>query len=64
MTLTPSATNAARWLASIDEAPHPVIPSLRDRFGLSPSEAIAAIREANRLRGERKHISTPGQNDG
>lgn len=41
---------AATWLASFDEAPHPVIPALRQRFGLNPKEACIAIREASERR--------------
>lgn len=39
---------AARWLASTPPAQRgPVVPALRERFGLSPSEACAVIREVN-----------------
>lgn len=39
---------AAEWLATLpqQQRPHPVIPALRERFGLSLSEAAEACREA------------------
>lgn len=39
---------AAAWLRSIPQAerPHPIIPALRERFGLTAGEAVQAIREA------------------
>lgn len=42
---------AARWLATggSDRA-RPPVPQLRERFGLSPAEAVEAIREANLIR--------------
>jgi hypothetical protein len=43
---------AAAWLASTPESdrPHPIIPALRERFGLSAVEAVEAIREANQIK--------------
>ncbi|MBS9720240.1 hypothetical protein JYU29_06015 [Tianweitania sp. BSSL-BM11] len=39
---------AARWLATEprDRVPHPIVPALRSRFGLTAQEACAAIKEA------------------
>ncbi|WP_336741354.1 hypothetical protein [Aureimonas altamirensis] len=42
---------AARWLASQTNPPHPVIPALRTRFNLSALHAVQAIREAQLIRG-------------
>ncbi|WAP69301.1 hypothetical protein OH818_03100 [Jiella pelagia] len=41
---------AARWLAFEKTPPHPIVPALRRRFGLSPVEACTAIREAGLIR--------------
>ena len=43
---------AAAWLAStpVELRPHPLVPALRARFGLTAIEAVTAIREANRRR--------------
>jgi hypothetical protein len=41
---------AARWLAAREEVPHPVVPALRQRFGLNASDACIAIREASEMR--------------
>lgn len=40
---------AATWLASrpFHQRPHPIVPQLRKLFGLTTTEACAAIREAN-----------------
>ena len=45
-------TRAASWLAVTPKAQRPknVIVELRDRFGLSPQEACAAIAEYNLIR--------------
>lgn len=39
---------AAEWLASTsqEKRPHPIVPALRQRFGLTALEAVQAIREA------------------
>lgn len=41
---------AAAWLASTPESerPHPIIPAIRERFGLSAVEACEAIRQSHR----------------
>lgn len=39
---------AADWLATQERKPTPIVPALRSRFGLSPLEAVVAIREAGR----------------
>lgn len=42
-------SSAAEWYATNREtAERPIIPALRRRFGLSPLEAIIAVREAAR----------------
>lgn len=41
---------AADWLQSQARAPHPIIPIIRRQFGLTAVQAVAAIREANRMR--------------
>ena len=43
---TAAIDEAAAWLASQEEAPHPVVPFLRQRFGLSTLDACKAITEA------------------
>lgn len=47
-------TLAAQWLADLREAPHPVVPALRERFGLSALEATEACAMAQRFRTYRK----------
>jgi len=42
---------AALWLATEPNPTHPIVPALRRRFGLSPTEACQAIREAALIRG-------------
>ncbi len=44
---------AARWLASVPQAerPRPIVPAMRQRFGLSAVDACQAIREAALLHG-------------
>jgi hypothetical protein len=40
---------AAAWLRSVpsNDRPRPLVPALRERFGLSALEAVEVIREAN-----------------
>lgn len=40
---------AAEWLRSVPqhERLHPIVPALRERFGLTALQAVEAIREAN-----------------
>ena len=45
---------AAIWLADLREPPHPVVPALKERFGLSAVEACEAIAWAERMRVYRK----------
>lgn len=40
---------AAIWFADQHPRPAPPIPALRDRFGLTPLEAVEAIRMADRM---------------
>lgn len=56
MTLTPpehersaAIDEAASWLAQTprERIGRPIVPTLRERFGLTVSEACAALREAN-----------------
>ncbi|MDQ6434375.1 hypothetical protein RB623_09975 [Mesorhizobium sp. LHD-90] len=43
---------AAEWLVEAGhDAPRPVMPELKRRFGLSTGEAIKAIKMANEMRG-------------
>jgi hypothetical protein len=48
---------AAEWLATTDPSAtgihRPVVPCLRERFGLNASDAIEAVRRANVLRNAR-----------
>lgn len=52
---------AAAWLRAQTSRPSPVIPALRSKFGLTPLEAIQAIRAA----GESQDMETRAgsQND-
>lgn len=57
MTLTPpehehneAVTIAAQWLASEQTPPRPIIPTLRQRFGLSALEATEAAAMADTYR--------------
>lgn len=43
-------TAAASWLATEKNPPHPIVPDLRQRFGLTLSEAVAAVREATLIK--------------
>lgn len=59
--VSPDAMDAAAtWLVAtpIEQRPRPVIPMLEELFGLSPVAAVAAIREADRLRKEARDAST------
>ena len=49
-------SEVARWLASIpvEKRPHPIVPMIRSRFGLSTIEACMAIKEASLIEGRRK----------
>lgn len=42
----PAIDEAAAWLADLDEAPRPVVPALRTRFGLTVKEACEACARA------------------
>lgn len=49
--MKPAIRSAAQWLLRQAGRPQPkIIPTLRQRFGLSPAQAITAICEANRMR--------------
>lgn len=50
---TEAVQEAARWLATTPDhmKPHPVVPALRARFGLSAKEACEAITQACLIRG-------------
>ena len=41
---------AARWLADRPNPPRPIVPALRERFGLSALEATEACAMAQRIR--------------
>ncbi|RWH93747.1 MAG: hypothetical protein EOQ89_04820 [Mesorhizobium sp.] len=50
--LSDKADEAAVWLtANWWKAERPLVPFLRKRFGLSPHEAVEAMRESARMRG-------------
>jgi len=40
---------AAQWLADQRQPPHPVVPALKERFGLSALEACEAIARARQM---------------
>lgn len=57
MTLTPpehqhseAVVQAAQWLADQNPAPQPIVPHLRERFGLSALEACEAAALSNKYR--------------
>lgn len=43
-------SEAARWLAFEKNPPRPIVPAIRDRFGLTPLQASEAIAEAQLIR--------------
>lgn len=45
---------AAVWIAELTNRPHPLVPVLKERFGLSAVEACEAIAWADRMRVYRK----------
>jgi hypothetical protein len=45
---------AAIWLADLGEPPHPIVPALKQRFGLSAVQSCEAIAWAERMRVYRK----------
>ena len=49
-----NVVQAAQWLADEQTPPQPVIPHMRERFGLSALEACEAAALANRYRIYRK----------
>lgn len=51
--LSEAQQKAAVWLAGVFEVPHPIIPHMRDNFGLSAKEAIDAIKHASDIRRRR-----------
>ncbi|KRB61372.1 hypothetical protein ASE04_21110 [Rhizobium sp. Root708] len=51
---TDAAVVAAQWLAEQNPAPQPIIPIMRERFGLTPLEASEACALANKFRVCRK----------
>lgn len=48
---TAGIDEAASWLLRQAEAPRPIIPAIRSRFGLTAPDACRAIQEANLRRG-------------
>lgn len=50
--INPRVVEAGRWLATAPEheKPNPIIPALRQRFGLTMLEATEAVAEANLIR--------------
>jgi hypothetical protein len=49
-----AVVQAAQWLAEQIAPPSPIIPELRQRFGLTPKEACEAAGLANSFRTARK----------
>jgi hypothetical protein len=49
-----SVEQAAQWLADQNPPPSPVVPALRQRFDLNPSEACEAISLARSFRINRR----------
>ncbi len=49
-----AVVQAAQWLADQNPPPHPIVPALRSRFGLSALEACEAVALSNRYRTFRK----------
>jgi hypothetical protein len=47
---TDPVARAAQWLAGQPSRPHPVVPALRQRFGLTAPQAVQAIRMAAAMR--------------
>lgn len=47
---TELVTRAAIWLADQAQPAHPIVPALKDRFGLSAKEACEATALAERYR--------------
>lgn len=45
---------AAQWLADQKEPPHPAVPTLRERFGISDLEACRACALAQTFRTNRR----------
>lgn len=45
-----SVVQAAQWLADEKDPPRPIIPIIRERFGLSALEACEAAALSNRYR--------------
>lgn len=46
----PAIGEAAAWLAAQPEPPRPLVPALRQRFGLTPKEACEAAARAQDCR--------------
>ncbi|NRP19898.1 hypothetical protein LPJGGPFB_03156 [Ensifer adhaerens] len=44
-----TVTIAAQWLADQRDPPHPIVPELRSRFGLSALECCEAISRARQM---------------
>nr|WP_028002951.1 hypothetical protein [Sinorhizobium meliloti] len=51
---TAAVEQAAMWLSEQNPAPHPVIPTLRDRFGISALEACEAAALSVKFRTYRR----------
>lgn len=51
-TASAAIDEAARYLVAVppEERPRPLVPALREMFGLTPVEACQAIAESHRLR--------------
>ncbi|EJC69372.1 hypothetical protein Rleg5DRAFT_5163 [Rhizobium leguminosarum bv. viciae WSM1455] len=49
-----AVVQAAQWLADQNSAPQPIIPHIRERFGLTALEACEAAALSNKYRTYRK----------
>lgn len=59
----PKVDVAARWLAGQVEAPHPIIPVLKSRFGLTSLEACNATALAQHYRANPSQDEDHERND-
>lgn len=53
----PAVVEAARWLADQSNPPHPIVPELKDRFGLKVAHACEAINLAGDMKLLRRAMS-------
>jgi hypothetical protein len=55
---TAAISEAAAWLVAtpVEQRLRPTVPILRERFGLTPVEAVQAITEADHIRRGGAHV--------